>query len=519
MKKQSNNLIVIIACIAVLFVAFFVTSSLTMKGTYSKCVWDANKHAPVCEEGTQNGWQPVNSNDPGGLDSNWVDWVDSSGATWKPKPTTETSTTPGGWTIPPESLYKNYDIYECKNVSGYWYDDACHSTPEESTSTDTTPPGSNTTTKVYSNGSKTVTKGNVKYNYDKNGKLTSIVVYDPDKGVYAVQMADPDSELNQNEIIVDNEGSYTVVVKGENGEKTEVHYDDKGNYLSTTVFNADGSFKTVDASDSSALKTTRGILYYTDEATCVSATGGDCKSVVEGGSTFVNEYDIIHKTRYSDKEYCEKVTGMDCEQVVDNITGEVLYQTELCVCDDGCDKDPGKGEPDKNPTPPYKENGNPLPPNGDDPVYYETPPGTTTYDEIKCFSCNANGTNKYVKSTNTYNASLVTGGNNCHVVSESYCSGSSSSVVENPTIYCWKCDVNGSSKYTKSNDEKDAEKVTGGKNCSIVPLSSCSVGKTDVVINPKTGTIAIVIAWILGILTIGYTFWYFKRISDIKKNN
>lgn len=31
--------------------------------------------------------------------------------------------------------------------------------------------------------------------------------------------------------------------------------------------------------------------------------------------------------------------------------------------------------------------------------------------------------------------------------------------------------------------------------------------------NPKTGTAAIIFAWVIGLLAIGYSFWYFKKVT------
>ena len=46
-----------------------------------------------------------------------------------------------------------------------------------------------------------------------------------------------------------------------------------------------------------------------------------------------------------------------------------------------------------------------------------------------------------------------------------------------------------------------------------VDMSKCDT--PTVITNPSTGNVAIIFVWIIGIMTFGYTIWYFKKVSSM----
>ena len=84
---------------------------------------------------------------------------------------------------------------------------------------------------------------------------------------------------------------------------------------------------------------------------------------------------------------------------------------------------------------------------------------------------------------------------------------------DSPTVKesCYGCDVDGSKMYVYATSEGNAANNTGGKNCAAVADRYCNVP-----VNPKTGTIAIIIAWVVGVIAIGYSFWYFMKMNSFK---
>ena len=80
-----------------------------------------------------------------------------------------------------------------------------------------------------------------------------------------------------------------------------------------------------------------------------------------------------------------------------------------------------------------------------------------------------------------------------------------------PAQSCYECTVNGKKKTVFAYSESEAAKKIGGKNCSAVSSNKCNV-----IVNPPTSTIALVVAWFVGLLAIIYSFWYFKKNSLLK---
>lgn len=183
-----------------------------------------------------------------------------------------------------------------------------------------------------------------------------------------------------------------------------------------------------------------------------NATGGRCYT---GGGKVTD-----HGTEYV---YHEPVDG-ECAEGYKKIS--VAYGTgrktvcveERCNCDDnGCDDATIEPTPTSSPTP-----------TGTDP----TPTSGPTY---ACYLVN----HKYVwASSKPSGGTLVSS-----ITNESKCSGCESS-------------------YTPNNNN----------NC-VKPSSNPS---SNVPVNPKTGTVGIIVAWVIGLAAIVYSLWYFKKSSSIK---
>ena len=123
----------------------------------------------------------------------------------------------------------------------------------------------------------------------------------------------------------------------------------------------------------------------------------------------------------------------------------------------------------------------------------------------KCYSCKINGVEdpEYTYAQNASAAASNTGATACSEINESYCK----------TDRCYLCDVSGGTKYTMAKNRKNAATQTGGSNCRVRNKSECSVEVTE---NPKTGTTAIIIAWIVTIIALGYTVFYVIKLNKIK---
>lgn len=123
----------------------------------------------------------------------------------------------------------------------------------------------------------------------------------------------------------------------------------------------------------------------------------------------------------------------------------------------------------------------------------------------KCYSCKINGVEdpEYTYAQSASAAASNTGGSNCSEINESYCK----------TDRCYLCDVSGGTKYTMAKNIKNAATQTGGSNCRVRNKSECSVEVTE---NPKTGTTAIIIAWIVTVIALGYTVFYVIKLNKIK---
>lgn len=90
------------------------------------------------------------------------------------------------------------------------------------------------------------------------------------------------------------------------------------------------------------------------------------------------------------------------------------------------------------------------------------------------------------------------------VATRFYCFAGSSVHPENPST----TPTNPSTSSVKPNSSS-----VKPSSSSVKPSLVSSKSESTVPSNPKTGTTGIIIAWIIGLFAIGYSFWYFKRTS------
>jgi hypothetical protein len=130
--------------------------------------------------------------------------------------------------------------------------------------------------------------------------------------------------------------------------------------------------------------------------------------------------------------------------------------------------------------------------------------------EALCTGCDddymLNSSNACVKKTTTTPTEET---NKCYVVNHKYIWSSTKpnggSEVSKTEALCTGCEDG----YTLSD------------NSCVVPTTSAppTSKPQDVETGPKTGTTAIIFAWIAGLTAIGYSFWYFKRAASIDEIN
>ncbi len=133
---------------------------------------------------------------------------------------------------------------------------------------------------------------------------------------------------------------------------------------------------------------------------------------------------------------------------------------------------------------------------------YVAPPVTS------CYACTLGEGTEYTYATTKAIAASNTGGTNCEATVEANCL--------NPPESCYACEVNGETKYTNTTTKAKAEQNTEGTNCTIKDKKYCEPVKEEVKENPKTGTAAIIIAWIVGVLALGYAIFYVFKTNKVK---
>ena len=116
-------------------------------------------------------------------------------------------------------------------------------------------------------------------------------------------------------------------------------------------------------------------------------------------------------------------------------------------------------------------------------------------DNTSCFECNG----EYVWTNNP--------GSNCEkitsITSEDKCVKTS----------CYKCVKTNATEYLYATSESNAKSITDANSCSKTDDKYC---KENIIVNPPTGTAGIIVAWLVGLSAIVYSFWYFKKNSAMK---
>ena len=116
-------------------------------------------------------------------------------------------------------------------------------------------------------------------------------------------------------------------------------------------------------------------------------------------------------------------------------------------------------------------------------------------DNTSCFECNG----EYVWTNNP--------GSNCKeitsITSEDKCVKTS----------CYKCVKTNATEYLYATSESNAKSITDANSCSKTDDKYC---KENIIVNPPTGTAGIIVAWLVGLSAIVYSFWYFKKNSAMK---
>ena len=132
-----------------------------------------------------------------------------------------------------------------------------------------------------------------------------------------------------------------------------------------------------------------------------------------------------------------------------------------------------------------------------------------TEETKECYVCVKEGT-QYVMATTAENAAKgatkLTGvtADNCSVTDKSNCSG-------NTTDKCYECQAKGATtQHVMAKSLDEAKNKSGYVNCSEVATDKCNSGG-----NPQTGTVGIIIAWVVALFTVGYAIWYFKKSSSL----
>lgn len=128
--------------------------------------------------------------------------------------------------------------------------------------------------------------------------------------------------------------------------------------------------------------------------------------------------------------------------------------------------------------------------------------------EEGCYECDVNGGKAYAYAVGHLNAESLTSGSNCKITSIEKCSNPSKPVTTN----CYECNKNGIKNYLYSTSSEQASQISGGTGCLVTTANHC---ETVINENPTTGTTAIIIAWIVGILALSYSVWYFLRTKSL----
>ena len=118
------------------------------------------------------------------------------------------------------------------------------------------------------------------------------------------------------------------------------------------------------------------------------------------------------------------------------------------------------------------------------------------------------------------------------ITTSSKCTGCESGYTKDSSNNCVKPSTGGACYLVDHKYVWASSKPSGGTLVSSITTSSkctgcesgykmsssnkCVNSSQNITVNPPTGTIAIVIAWLIGLFVIGYAFWYFKNNKERK---
>ena len=146
----------------------------------------------------------------------------------------------------------------------------------------------------------------------------------------------------------------------------------------------------------------------------------------------------------------------------------------------------------------------------------ETPQEPEPEIVATCYGCTLGEGEEYTYATSASEAAANTGGTNCLIIRTNYC--------DNPPTRCYSCTSSSGTINTTARSRSEAASKTDGSNCVVADPANCEITPPpvkppeNVPENPKTGSIAIIIAWIAGLLTLVYSCFYISKINKLRKN-
>ena len=344
-EKQSKKLMFICGAIALLLVVCYVG----IKPTYSVCEYEDGNYFCYDENGGSA------SNNPG-EGSGWTpDVVGGSDGDSSSEETGGNSSVDCSWNIDSQSYVGSDCVLDSKGNSSIptgssnskpsagstvncSYDIDSQSYVGSDCVPDNNGNSSVPSSKVtYEDGSFSMESGNIRYNYDSDGNLLSIVTTDDYGNIINVVASEKSGLSNLTTTINSSEsedGSYQTTQTNTDGSKIVKNYDKNGNLLSTITYGSDGSM-TIKSEEGSGLKSTNNVIYYDDITSCQSLSGGACTKI---GTTYVNTEQVKQIAYYS-QDYCQKITGVECKSILGQ-DGNTYYIANDCNCDSGCKVQP-----------------------------------------------------------------------------------------------------------------------------------------------------------------------------------
>lgn len=229
--------------------------------------------------------------------------------------------------------------------------------------------------------------------------------------------------------------------------------------------------------------------YYNSKNNCEQSAGeGNCISLMDG--TYIKAEDA-NKIAFRTEGYCELITGSNCSAFT--LFGTTYYKAENCNCNDG---DPCKIADEKDQGTSTEEN----------------PSGDTPSGENPSTTCTTNGGNNTTTCVSNANHNCSNGYSGCNKPDGNGCYSYTCNTITNTT-----CTTNGGNNQATC--KTNAQKCSNGYSGCNTPDSNGCYSYTcngNIENNPKTGMTAIMLAWIIGIMAVGYSIWYFVRLSKVK---